>query len=95
MHHNVYSIHDKDIEEYSLPFFQPTQAHAVRVFKTAVLREDPNNALRTFADSHTLYLIGTYDDESGIITTVVHTPITTARAVLNEQEKQNGRQADQ
>lgn len=66
MKHNVYSIFDAAAEAYFPPFFLHTEGMAIRGFTDAV--NDPESQVGKHPKDYTLFQIGTFDDNTGIIT---------------------------
>lgn len=64
---NIYVIKDKKAGTFNTPFFQPTDVHAVRAFKTEVNRQHEQNMMYLYPEEFSLYHIGTYDDKAGTI----------------------------
>ena len=62
---NVYSIKDVKVG-YMQPFYQANNAVAIRAFTNAVNDEKVNN-INQNADDMELWLLGTFNDETGVI----------------------------
>lgn len=62
---NAYSIYDDKALVYGVPFFAPTHGSAIRSLRD--LANDPNTTVGRHPRDFVLYLIGSYDDERGII----------------------------
>lgn len=63
----IFTVHDKKANSYSTPMFQPTEIHAVRIFREEVNRAERGNMLNAYPEDFALYQIGEYDDESGTL----------------------------
>jgi len=63
----IYVIKDKVAGTYNTPFFQPTDVHAVRAFRTEVNRKDEQNMIYLYPEEYSLHHIGTYNDDTGEI----------------------------
>ena len=61
----IYAIRDTASEGFARPFFFQSEAMAVRSFCAAMTGGD--EAMASNPDDFTLYRIGSYNDESGII----------------------------
>lgn len=90
MNYKVFSIHDNRTNEWAPPFFQSSNVHAIRSFTQAVRNPDPNNMLSNYPNDFDLYFIGTWDSESGILTTAIHEKVANAQAVLPKENTGNG-----
>lgn len=90
MKHTVYSIHDTRVEEWSMPFFQPTDQHAIRSFTTAVNTDDKNNMLNVYPRDFMLYKIGTFETDTGMLNPCNPELITAAHTVLKKEIVENG-----
>ncbi len=60
----IYAFRDKKIG-YMQPFLQQNQEVAIRTLKIAV--NDAQSTIRRMAEDIDLYMLGTFDDESGEI----------------------------
>lgn len=65
MRHKVFSVYDSKAEAYLQPFFSITAGQATRSFSDACL--DQNHQFHKHAGDYTLFEIGTYEDETGIM----------------------------
>ena len=65
MIYNLYSIYDKDAQEYG-PLFNAKNAVIASRYVEQMLNEVKN------VDPYSLYFMGEYDTEKGIISTDVH-----------------------
>lgn len=68
MIHFVVSVRDRAAEVFNRPFFVPHRGVAVRDFTDEVNRDDSQNALNRHPDDFDLYLLGQFDDNSGVYT---------------------------
>lgn len=62
----IYAIHDRAIEAYGQPFFVKSQGQALRSFRDEC--ENRESQFNKHPADYDLYLIGDYNDETGIIT---------------------------
>ncbi|AXH77395.1 MAG: nonstructural protein [Microviridae sp.] len=67
MRHFVVSVRDSAADVYNRPFFVPHRNVAVRDFTDEVNREDPTNPLNKHPGDFDLYLLGEFDDNTGLI----------------------------
>jgi len=64
----VYTVFDSKAEAYLQPFFMQSRGQAVRAFTE--LSNDPQHQFSKYAADFTLFEIGEYDDQSGIISSL-------------------------
>lgn len=74
----MYSIRDQKAECFNTPFFKTTHGEAERDFRVAV--NDENTSLNQFPDDFDLYFVGTYDTNTGRLTSL-DTPQHVIKAV--------------
>ena len=65
---NIYSIRDSKISAYSQPFYSHTNGSALRAFADHV--NDKTSAPNKHPEDYELFHLGTFDDETGEITSV-------------------------
>lgn len=63
---NAYAIYDNKALVYGTPFFAPTDGSAVRSFQE--LANDTRTTVGTHPGDFTMFCVGTYDDQKGILT---------------------------
>lgn len=68
----LYTVLDKQVNTYNTPFFQPTDVHAVRIFKAEINRKEGGNMLAAYPSDFALYTVGEWDADIGLIE--AHTP---------------------
>lgn len=61
----LFSVRDSKAMVFSQPFFQPSVPAAVRAFGASVNSGD--GGLSQFPDDYSLYHLGEFDDESGVL----------------------------
>lgn len=61
----AYSVRDSKAERFISPFFAPTRAVAQRMFETAANTVGEN--FNRHCNDYTLFEIGTFEDETGVI----------------------------
>lgn len=62
----IFSVRDVQVEAYLQPFFSPTEGAAIRS-----LMEAANDSAHQFfknSSDYSLYLLGEFDDSTGVIT---------------------------
>lgn len=62
----VVSVKDRAAEIFNRPFFVPHRNVAVRDFTDEVNRSAPDNQLNKHPDDFDLYLLGSFDDNTGM-----------------------------
>jgi len=62
----ICGVLDKKARAYSSPFFQAHCDVAIRAFRTAV--NDPSHPIAKHPEDYSMWLLGTFDDATGIIT---------------------------
>lgn len=63
---NVFTVHDSKAQAYLPPFNLPTKEMAVRTFSDTV--NDSKHPFGKHPADYTLFHIGTFDDDTGLIT---------------------------
>lgn len=71
---NIYSVHDRKAAVFARPFIAPNDGMALRSFAAAKL--DPSTELAKFPEDFSLYLLGSFDDETGELSPVVPIVVT-------------------
>lgn len=72
MNTKIYSIYDEASQAYMMPFFSPQNASAIRAVVTQL--KDPNSMLAHNPEDFTLYCIGGYNDQTGLIDNNMQNP---------------------
>lgn len=62
----VFVVKDLAVQAYGLPIFQATAAEAMRSFTDAC--NQPDSIIAKHPEDYELYYIGTYDEQTGIMT---------------------------
>lgn len=62
---NIFAIHDSKAEAYMTPFFMRNNGEALRGFMDSM--ENSESPFHKWPQDYTLFWIGVYDDETGII----------------------------
>lgn len=70
MRHKVFAVFDSKAEAYLQPFFTYTAGQATRSFSDAVL--DEGHQFHKHAGDYTLFQIGEYEDENGVLSSTSH-----------------------
>lgn len=68
MKQQVYSIRDQKVGMFNSPFFNKTHGEAERNF-TELIRDDKSMPNK-YPEDYTLYHLGTYDPETGLISSL-------------------------
>lgn len=61
----IVAVRDRAVDAFGQPFFVRHELEAVRSFKDEINRDKSD--IGAHADDYDLYVIGTYDDASGVI----------------------------
>lgn len=75
----VVSVKDRAAEVFNRPFFVPHRNVAVRDFTDEVNRAAADNQLNKHPDDFDLYILGTFDDNTGVFH-MEETPTVLVRA---------------
>lgn len=62
---HMFTVFDVKAKAYLPPFFLPQVGQAVRSFGDAI--DDPAHAFAKHPEDYTLFLVGTFDDASGVV----------------------------
>lgn len=69
---NMYAVYDEKAQAFRSMHFVQSDGVATRNFGDAVCSENPNTAyLRQHPSDFSLYCVGSFDDESGLVQAVV------------------------
>lgn len=85
MIYKVFSVKDLKAAAFAPPFFLHREEVALRTFRDAVA--DPSHPMHAHPEDYELYVVGTFDDETGILS-AVDTPVFLVRGM--NQEQSNG-----
>jgi len=66
MNHLIFCVHDAKASAHLPPFFLPTAGMAVRAISDCV--NDPSHAFGQHPEDYTLFQLGSFDDQTGMIT---------------------------
>lgn len=90
MKKKIYVVHDAKTETYGLPMFQHNRGHAIRSFSEQC--NNPESLLYKYAEDFTLFEIGSYNEEKGILTPAqIHHPVGKALDFKKVQITENHR----
>lgn len=64
---DVYTVRDNKAGTFNTPFFQPTDIHALRAFKTEVNRAAADNMIYLYPEEFDLVHIGNFDEKKGVL----------------------------
>lgn len=62
----IFSVRDNAVDAFLQPFFSPTHGSAIRSLTEVV--NDENHTFHKHAADYSLYLLGEFDDATGVIT---------------------------
>lgn len=65
MNTKIFSIYDAASQAYMMPFFSPQNASAIRAVVSQL--KDPNSMLALNPADFTLFCVGSFDDQTGLI----------------------------
>ena len=81
---NVYSVFDSKLASFGRPWYELTDASAIRVFSDAVNdTQNPNNQWNRHPEDFSLYRLGQFDDENGKIDSALPVSLVTASVIFN------------
>lgn len=63
----IYVIKDLKADSYHTPFFQPTDVHALRAFRTEVNRVHEHNTIYLYPEEFDLVHLGTFVEKQGFL----------------------------
>lgn len=69
----IFSIHDSAVGAFLQPFFAPSRGSALRSVQDAV--NDPKHEFSRHAKDFTLFIMGSFDDSTGLFDTAPPEPI--------------------
>jgi len=67
---NIYAIHDIKAEAFLKPFFADADGLAIRMFQEAA--NDQDHGFCKYAEDYTLYRIGVWDEQNGVVHASTH-----------------------
>lgn len=82
----IFVTFDAKMEVYGVPFFAPSSAYAVRMFTDQV--NDGDGLMSRHPEDFTLFDLGTFNTESGVITAVA--PKALCNGVQVKESSDNG-----
>lgn len=62
----IFAVRDSAVEAFMQPFFSPSMGAAIRSLTEAT--NDPKHEFAKHAKDYSLYILGDFDDASGIVT---------------------------
>lgn len=80
----ICSVLDSTVGVFSAPFTSHNEGSAIRDFGHACL--DPTTSLARSPSDYTLVLVGSFNDEDGTVSTVVHRTLATAVQFTSKDE---------
>ncbi|AZL82814.1 nonstructural protein [Apis mellifera associated microvirus 16] len=67
----IFSVYDTKIEAFNAPIFVRTRGEAIRSFQEAVNDPQAQHSIAKHPQDHALFHIGSFDDETGLVTPIV------------------------
>lgn len=80
---NICSVFDKAAQAYGRPIFVPAVGSASRSFSDEVNRVDPSNEMNRHPQDFSLFILGQFDDSTGVITPQVPSLVVDGLSVFN------------
>lgn len=80
----VFSVYDVKADLYGTPFFMPTRGQAIRAFSD--LANDPQSQVSRYPDDFRLECIGSWTDDSGVLSSQSPVVLGFARDFLRKPE---------
>ena len=84
MEQHIFTVYDSAAGAYLEPFFAPSVEAAIRNFRYAVNKE--GHTFNTFPDDYTLFYIGTFEQQSGVLNPQVPSSLGVAITFLDRME---------
>lgn len=84
---NLYTVHDKVSGQFNTPFGAPHDAHAARSFRMEVNRPNEQNVIHHNPGDFALYVIGTFDHDTGKLEAQEVQLVAEAATLVNTKEK--------
>lgn len=82
----VYSVFDSKLATFGRPWYEMTDAAAIRVFSDAVNDgSNPNNQWYKHPEDFSLYCLGDFEDESGAIDKKLPVSLVTASSIFDQK----------
>jgi len=82
MIHKMYSVFDSKAETHTPPFYDHAEGRAIRTFSDCC--NDPGHQFGKHPEDYTLFLIGTFDDDTGTIVQDKISSIATGNTLLEQ-----------
>lgn len=80
---NVYSVFDAKLATFGRPWYEMTDASAIRVFSDAVNDgSNPNNQWNKHPEDFSLFRIGNFVDDTGMLSSDIPVSLVSAAAVF-------------
>lgn len=81
----VFSVFDSKLATFGRPWFQMTDAAALREFADAVNDgSNPNNQWHSHPEDFSLYLVGQFDDQQGELIPCAPSSLVTASSLIKD-----------
>lgn len=85
----MYSVFDSKAAFFGKPFFEQREESAIRTFSDAVNEKNPNNMWNKHPEDYSLFFLGQFDDQTGVITVDLPRNVITASAIYSLNGKNN------
>ena len=83
MIYQILSVKDRMADAYGRPIFVPSIGVAIRSFQDELNRAADDNTMYKHPDDHDLYHIGTFDDDTGKLTSIEPTQVAIGKQLAN------------
>jgi len=81
---SVFAVRDSATDSFGLPIFQVSVRGAIRLFSDEVNRQD--SAMNLHPEDYELFVIGTYDQDKGILSPFAPEQCCTGKAAFRPRE---------
>lgn len=86
MKNRLYSVFDSKTATFGIPNFIPSDNAAIRTFSDAVNDgSNPNNQWHKHPEDFSLFFVGFFDDETGLLEKSIPSSLVTASALVAAQ----------
>lgn len=91
---NVFAVYDGKASFFGRPFFEQTDASAIRVFADAVNDGNPNNMWNRHPEDYSLWRVGSFDDALGKLEACMPESLVTGSAIRDLRADSSGAQLE-
>ena len=87
----MFSVFDTKLAAFGTPFYMPKENVAIRTFND--LTNDPKSSIYKHPEDYTLYLLGNFNDETGLVESQKPHPMLNAAGLSKKDQQINLQQA--